>query len=134
MNGQPLANKIKLQTNGNALTLSGALTFAEHGVLLQHLRTVPAGVRVIDDTEITQDSSPTSAPTAAGWIWIRSTPPGARILVDGAETGERTPARLELQPGEHEVRLEHQGFGSAQRKVTVDQGQTMQFMQALAAE
>jgi serine/threonine-protein kinase len=134
MNGQPLANKIKLQTRGNALTLSGALTFAEHGVLLQHLRTVPAGVRVIDDTEITQDSSPTSAPTAAGWIWIRSTPPGARILVDGAETGERTPARLELQPGEHEVRLEHQGFGSAQRKVTIDQGQTMQFMQALAAE
>ena len=134
MNGQPLANKIKLQTNGNALTLSGALTLAEHGVLLQHLRAVPAGVRVIDDTEITEGSNPNSVPAAAGWIWIRSTPAGARILVDGAETGQRTPARLELQPGEHEVRLEHQGFGSAERKVTVELGQTIQFTQALAAE
>jgi serine/threonine protein kinase len=134
--GQSLNDKVKIQTTGNALTLSGSLTFAEHGELLRRLRAVPAGVRVIDDTEITEgpNANATPAPASLGWIWVRSSPPGARILVDGAETGLLTPARLELQAGDHEVRLVHEGFGTAQRKVTVSQGQTMQFTETLATE
>jgi hypothetical protein len=134
MAGQPLADKVKLQSTANALTLSGSLTFAEHRDLLNHLRTVPAGVRVIDDIEYTEGPKATPASTSAGWIWVRSTPPGARILVDGAETGLRTPARLELQAGEHEVRLVRRGFGTAQRNVVVEQGQTMQFTETLTNE
>jgi hypothetical protein len=132
--GQPLADKVKLQSTANALTLSGSLTFAEHRDLLNHLRTVPAGVRVIDDVEFTEGPKTTPAPAATGWIWVRSTPPGARILVDGAETGLRTPARLELQTGQHEVRLVRRGFGTAHRDVVVDQGQTMQFTETLENE
>jgi hypothetical protein len=132
--GQLLADKVKIQTTGNALTLSGSLTFAEHGELLRRLRVVPAGVRVIDDTEITEGPNATPAPASLGWIWVRSSPPGARILVDGAETGLLTPARLELQAGDHEVRLVRQGFGTVQRNVTVSQGQTMQFTETLATE
>jgi hypothetical protein len=132
--GQPLADKVKIQATGNALTLSGSLTFAEHGELLRRLRVVPAGVRVIDDTEITEGPNATPAPASLGWIWVRSSPPGARILVDGAETGQLTPARLELQAGDHEVRLVRQGFGTAQRNVTVSQGQTMQFTETLVTE
>jgi serine/threonine-protein kinase len=134
LTGQPFFDKLKIQTTGNALTLSGALTLAEHRELLQHLRTVPAGVRVIDDTEITESPIATPAPTSAGWIWVRSAPPGASIVVDGAETGMRTPARLELQAGEHEIRLVHQGFATSQRNVMVSQGQTMQFTETLATE
>ena len=132
--GQPLADKVKIQATSNALTLSGSLTLAEHRELLKHLRAVPAGVRVIDDTEYAEDQNATAAPTSAGWIWARSTPPGATIVVDGAETGLRTPARLELQAGEHEVSLVLQGFGTAQRNVKVNQGQTMQFSETLAAQ
>jgi serine/threonine protein kinase len=134
LSGQPLADKVKLQSTANALTLSGSLTFAEHRDLLNHLRTVPAGVRVIDDVEFTEGPKTAPAPAATGWIWVRSTPPGARILVDGAETGLRTPARLELQTGQHEVRLVRRGFGTAHRNVVVDQGQTMQFTETLENE
>ncbi len=134
LNGQPLADKVKIQATANALTFSGSLTLAEHRELLDHLRTVPAGVRVIDDIDLTENPKATAAPASAGWIWVRSTPPGARILVDGAETGFRTPARLELQVGEHEVRLVQRGFGTAHRNVVVSQGQTLQFTETLAIE
>jgi serine/threonine-protein kinase len=134
LNGQPLADKVKIQATANALTLSGSLTLAEHRELLDHLRAVPAGVRVIDDIDLTENQKATSAPASAGWIWVRSSPPGARILVDGAETGFRTPARLELQVGEHDVRLVRRGFGTAHRGVVVSQGQTMQFTETLAIE
>ena len=132
--GQPLADKVKIQTTANALTLSGSLTLAEHRDLLQHLRTVPAGVRVIDDTEYTEDPNTTPAPGSAGWIWVRSTPAGARIFVDGAEIGMRTPARLELQAGEHEFALILQGYGTTHRTVSVNQGETLQFTETLAIE
>jgi hypothetical protein len=132
--GQPLADKVKIEATENALTLSGSLTFAEHRELLNHLRTVPTGVRVIDDVEFAESPSATPAPASAGWIWARSSPPGARILVDGAETGLRTPARLELQVGEHEVRLVRRGFGTTHRNVVVNQGQTMQVTETLSTE
>jgi hypothetical protein len=128
---QPLADKVTIQATGNALTLSGSLTLAEHRSLLDHLRSVPTGVRVIDDTEYADDGKATPAPTSAGWVWVRSSPPDATILVDGAETGLRTPARLELQAGEHEVRLMHQGFVTSQRNVVVTRGQTMQITETL---
>ncbi len=49
--GQPIAAKVTTHVNGNALTLSGSLSLAEHRELLAHLRSVPASVHVIDDTE-----------------------------------------------------------------------------------
>ncbi len=132
--GQPLTDKVQIQATANALTLSGSLTLAEHRELLEHLRTVPAGVRVMDDIEYTEDPKATPAPASAGWIWVRSSPPGARILVDGAETGLRTPARLELQMGDHEVRLMRPGFGTTHKNVLVNPGQTIQFTETLAIE
>ena len=138
----PLADKVKLQSTVSTLTLSGSLNQAEHRELLAHLRTVPAGVRVIDDTEFQDDqkdapvssAAPKASAATAGWIWIRSAPPGARVLVDGAETGMRTPARLELQPGQHEIQLVRRGFGTAQRAVEVNEGQTIQMMATLSTE
>lgn len=56
--GDPLADKVTIQSTANALTLSGSLTVAEHRGLLDHLRSVPAGVRVIDDTEYSDDTKP----------------------------------------------------------------------------
>jgi hypothetical protein len=133
--GQPLADKVKIQATLTALTLSGSLSIAEHRDLLGHLRTVPNGVRVIDDTEYSEDQKATpTASASSGWVWVRSSPPGAQIIVDGRDTGQRTPVSLELPAGQHLVRLVLQGFGNAQREVLVNRGQTMQFTEALPAE
>ena len=137
--GQPLANKVTMQAAGRNITLSGSLTLAEHRELLSHLRSVPNGVHVIDeiDDASASPSSPVlSSPTtaSAGWIWVRSNPLGARILVDGAETGLRTPARLEVQVGPHEVQLVRRGFGTTHRGVDVDPGRTIQFTETLSPE
>ncbi len=134
LSGNPISDKINIQATANALTLSGSLNLAEHRELLGHLRKVPAGVRVVDDIDLTADAKTAPAPALAGWIWVRSTPPGVRILVDGAETGLRTPARLELQTGEHEVRLIRRGFSTVSRNVTVESGQTLQFTESLPVE
>jgi hypothetical protein len=134
LSGNPILDKVNIQATANALTLSGSLNLAEHRELLGHLRTIPAGVRVVDDIDLTGDvkAAPAAAPT--GWIWVRSSPPSVRILVDGAETGLRTPARLELQEGEHEVRLVRRGFSTVSRSVTVESGQTQQVIEKLPVE
>jgi serine/threonine-protein kinase len=132
--GQPLADKVKIQATPTALTLSGSLSIAEHRDLLGHLRTIPNGVRVIDDTDYSEDQKSTAASASSGWVWVRSSPPGAQIFVDGRDTGQRTPVSLELPTGQHLVRLVHQGFGNVQREVLVNRGQTMQFTEALPAE
>ncbi len=58
----PIADKLDIQTTANALTLSGTLTLAEHRELLGLLHAVPAGVRVIDDTDFSEGQTPTAAP------------------------------------------------------------------------
>jgi serine/threonine protein kinase len=131
LQGSSLANKVKMHATVNALTLSGQLTLAEHRELLNHLHNVPAGVRVIDEIDYADGVKDAPTPAAVGWVWVRSEPHGARILVDDAETGLRTPARVEMPEGEHSVQLKMQGFSSVPRTVTVHSGQTMQFTEAL---
>jgi serine/threonine protein kinase len=58
--GLSLAGKVKMKVNGNTLGLSGRLTPSEHRKLLNLLHTLPAGVRVIDDIEYTEDTGETS--------------------------------------------------------------------------
>jgi hypothetical protein len=127
----PLAGKVKMQVTGNTLTLSGQLTSREHSELLNHLHNVPAGVRVIDDIGYAGELNGTSDAAEVGWVWIRSMPRGAEIFVDGTDTGLRAPARVEMQPGEHEVLLTLRGFGSTRREVSIRPGQNMQFTELL---
>lgn len=132
--GQSFANKVKIQATGNAFTLSGSMNIAEHRELLREINPVPSGVRVIDDVDLTENAKDSPASATAGWIWVRSSPPGARIIVDGAETGLRTPARVELPSGQHDVRVVRRGFGTAQRSVQVTAGETIQFTETLGTE
>jgi len=52
-------------------------------------------------------------------ILVNSHPRGARIIVDGKDSGQRTPEILPATNGQHIVRLELQGYESVERKVTV---------------
>jgi eukaryotic-like serine/threonine-protein kinase len=56
LSGKSLAQKVKFQATGNALTISGTLSLAEHHEMMDHLRTAPPGVRVIDN--ISDDNAP----------------------------------------------------------------------------
>ncbi len=46
-------------------------------------------------------------------VVVNSHPPGAFISVDGKEVGQRTPATLDLKPGDHEVKLSMPDLGAA---------------------
>jgi hypothetical protein len=68
---------------------------------------------------------------STGWVWVRSDPQRAEILVDGKDTGLRTPARVEMPQGEHDVQLKLAGFENARRSVLVRPSQTIQLIESL---
>ena len=61
---------------------------------------------------------------AMGTIDVLSVPVGADILINGDNTGRRTPAKIELPAGNYEVTLYLKGYAPFQQSVAVKQGQT----------
>ncbi len=61
-----------------------------------------------------------------GSIAVTSIPDGARIFLDGTETGEMTNATLtNVPPGDHTVRVELDGYQTAEEILTVTAGETV---------
>jgi hypothetical protein len=54
---------------------------------------------------------------------VRSLEPGHAILLDGVPSGEKTPATLEVEPGEHTVIVVGEGRQVGERTVTVAYGE-----------
>ena len=54
-----------------------------------------------------------------GEVHYVTEPPGARILVDGEDTGRRTPATVEILAGEHEVALLLDGHQTHRQRILV---------------
>ena len=52
---------------------------------------------------------------------INSSPLGARIVIDGKDSGQTTPAMISTKPGTYHVRLELDGFEAAERDLTVQE-------------
>jgi serine/threonine-protein kinase len=62
-------------------------------------------------------------PLFAGRVLVRSTPPGARVFVDGRSGGE-TPATVrDLARGAHQVRLVREGYTTVERRIVVTASQ-----------
>jgi eukaryotic-like serine/threonine-protein kinase len=51
---------------------------------------------------------------------LSSNPPGARILIDGKDSGETTPAVISTNAGTHHIRLELDGFEPVERDLAVE--------------
>ncbi len=69
-----------------------------------------------------------AAPVAAfaGRVFVRSTPSGARVVVDGRDRGQ-TPATIrELTRGEHRVRIVRDGYTTAERRFVLSPSQPAQ--------
>jgi formylglycine-generating enzyme required for sulfatase activity len=54
-----------------------------------------------------------------GDISVNSEPPGAAVLVDGVETGQVTPAVVQIIAGEREVAASLKGFRTARQRIVV---------------
>jgi hypothetical protein len=50
---------------------------------------------------------------------INSSPPGARILIDGKNSGRISPSVIPVKPGKHRVRLELEGFKPFESDINV---------------
>jgi hypothetical protein len=58
---------------------------------------------------------------------VNSNPPAAAIWVDGADTDKRTPAELQLKPGDHMIAVRMNGFQEAAAKFRVKGGEEFEF-------
>lgn len=65
-------------------------------------------------------------------VSVDSSPPGAWIAVDGKDVAKRTPAKLELKPGKHELTLTLPDLGSARFPVQGENGAKVTLAPTLA--
>ncbi len=80
-------------------------------------------LRLPDVRLVPSEDAPGEATTG---FTLASTPPGAKVFVDGTERPERTPVSiLGLAPGEHTIRLELPGRAPWETTVTLAAGQVV---------
>jgi hypothetical protein len=95
------------------------------GIAVAGVRYGPLLLKTLSERTRSATTTPTAPPAPTrpgrGGLKIDSTPPGARILVDGTDRGN-TPIELDdIAPGKHVVVLES-NVGTVQRTVTVTAG------------
>jgi len=121
----------ELQTAKTPATLS--LAPGKYNVVLRKPNFAPYPVQV-EATDgqtasvsgaLTRRQSPEGS--AFGFVNINSTPEGADIRVDGAATGQHTPAQVELSAGPHAIALWYQGKRLTRQEITVKANQILQF-------
>ncbi|WFN34087.1 PEGA domain-containing protein [Methanogenium sp. S4BF] len=77
-------------------------------------------------------TTPTSS-AATGKLAVSTSPPGARISIDGSLSGRMTPATISAIPaGTHTIRLQLDGYAPAEATVTITAGQTASLSLPLA--
>jgi hypothetical protein len=88
--------------------------------------TIAAGAQVSQYLELPKVAA------AVGQLQVKTTPPGARVSVDGVSRGTSPVSIDDLTPGEHAVQLESD-LGSVKQIVTIEAGNTASLMVPLAA-
>jgi len=71
-------------------------------------------------------------PPSTGSIYIKSSPTGARIFIDGHDTGKLTPETITgLSPGEHTIKLTLPGYADYITTETIIAGETLERLYVL---
>jgi PEGA domain-containing protein len=65
------------------------------------------------------------------WAQVNSTPEGAEIFIDGAPTGQVSPARVQVSAGTHIIALRLNGYQVAKRGVQASEGGTVTVTETL---
>ena len=68
---------------------------------------------------------------AKGYLSIAGTPAGARIVIDGKETGKATPAEFTLDPAVHSVTLRKEGYLDSTSDIKLAAGQSVSYAPSL---
>jgi hypothetical protein len=79
-------------------------------------------VQVRDNAQTTIDLELKEKTEALAWAQVISSPDGGEIFVDGAPTGQTTPARVQISAGSHIVAIRLVGYRIAKRGVQVSGG------------
>jgi serine/threonine protein kinase/class 3 adenylate cyclase len=95
-------------------------------------RSPVAPAAVGETTEVTPPIA--AAIPGSGRIEVHTTPPGAKISVDGKKTEFRSPANFELPSGTHQITLELKGFVNETREITVSNNAVLSFGMTLQRE
>jgi serine/threonine protein kinase len=91
-----------------------------------------AHIQVKDSVQTTLDAELKEKPAGhVAWAQVNSTPGGAEIFVDGAPTGQVSPARVQMQAGSHIIALRLDGYQIAKRAVQASEGGTVNVTEAL---
>jgi len=105
---------------GATATAPGAAATAPAATAVPTATTAGRGVR------LQPGNPPVAAVPTDGRLLVRSTPTGARVFVDGRESG-RTPAALrDLARGSHRVRVTQDGYVTAERRVVITRSRPAQ--------
>jgi hypothetical protein len=106
----------------------------QYNLVLRMAGYVPyaGGIQVKDNiqTQLNVALNEKSASSVA-WAQVNSIPRGAEIIVDGASTGQFTPARVQIPTGVHTVTLRLNGYQQAKRTFQASEGGTVPIDEAL---
>jgi len=82
-------------------------------------------VQVGDDGQAKIEAALHQKSGHVAWAQVESTPAGAEIWVDGVSTGQRTPARVEISSGIHNIALKLDGYRASRNAVQASEGGTV---------
>jgi len=88
-------------------------------------------VQVRDDGQSKVEAGLHAKSGRVAWTQVESNPVGAEIWVDGVATGQRTPARVEIPSGIHNITLKLDGYRSSRNAVQASDGGTVRVSQTL---
>ena len=88
-------------------------------------------VQVGDDGQAKIEAALHQKNGQVAWAQVESTPAGAEIWVDGVSTGQRTPARVEINSGIHNIALKLEGYRGSRNAVQASEGGTVNISPSL---
>jgi len=89
-------------------------------------------IQVKDNVQTTLDAELKEKPAGhVAWAQVNSAPEGAEIFIDGAPTGQFSPARVQMQAGSHIIALRLNGYQIAKRGVQASEGGTVKVTETL---
>ena len=90
-------------------------------------------IQVKDNVQTTLDAELKEKQQSAhvAWAQVNSTPPGAEIFIDGNDSGQTTPARVQIPSGIHVIGLRLNGYEGARHTVQASEGGTVPVTETL---
>jgi serine/threonine protein kinase len=88
-------------------------------------------VQVRDDGQAKVEAALHQKNGHVAWAQVESTPAGAEIWVDGIATGQRTPARVEISSGIHNIGLKLDGYKASHSAIQASDGGTVSVFPSL---